>query len=289
VAKPTVSVVMTVRNASETIVVCLQSILSQTFENFEVVLIDDSSTDNTEEIIQKINDNRLRYHRNEKWLGITPSRNRGIKKASGEIVFFTDGDCRVAENWIEAGLKSLSDSSCLGVEGRIYYVSEDYKPTFSDRVMENRRGGNYMTGNIAYKKAAIEKVGAFDERLTYLEDRDIAFRVMKHGKICFNPDMIVYHPQIVVTPKKLLASASNIKNRVYMYKKHRIKDHMIWRILYPKQLVRLLFPPSVFFSLISNRFQNSNDFKLVPFTYIYLFLQRFHLWTESARERVFLI
>ena len=161
--KPIVSVVMTVRNVSVTIVDCLHAILNQTFDNFEIIIIDDFSTDNTKEIIQKLDDRRIKYFRNEKWLGISPSRNFGIKKAAGEKVFFTDGDCRVSKNWIEVGLRSFRNLNCVGVEGRIYYVSKDYKPSFSDHVMENSCGGNFMTGNMAYKKYVIEKVGGFDE------------------------------------------------------------------------------------------------------------------------------
>jgi glycosyltransferase involved in cell wall biosynthesis len=287
--KPIVSVIMTVRNMGGTIVDCLHSILNQSFNNFEVIVIDDFSTDNTMELIQSLGDKRIKYFKNEKWLGITPSRNIGIKKAAGENVFFTDGDCTVSKNWIEVGLKSLSGSNCVGVEGKIYYVSPNYKPTFSDHVMENRRGGNFMTGNIAYKKAAIEKVGGFDEKLTYLEDRDLAIRVMKHGKICFNPEMIVYHPQVITTPKRLIKSVANIKNRVYWYRKFRGRDFMLWRILYPQNLLKLLFPPLVFFSLFSKRFENSDDFRLLPFIYVYLVLQRLRIWKECARQKVYLI
>ena len=287
--KPTVSVIMTVRNVSQTINDCLQAILSQTFDDFEIVIIDDFSTDETKVQIEELNDERIKYFKNEKWLGISPSRNRGITKATGKYVFFTDGDCIVTKNWIEAGLKYLRNSNCVGVEGAIYYVSKDYKPTFADHVMENRSGGNYMTGNIAYKKAIVEKVGGFDDRFTYLEDRDIAFRIMKHGKICFNPEMIVCHPQVIITPKRLIESASNIKNRVYLYRKFGRKEFLFWRILYPQNLIKLIFPPLVFSSLVSKRMKNSADYRLVPFMYIYVLFQRLYLWKECAREKVLLI
>jgi glycosyltransferase involved in cell wall biosynthesis len=289
VIKPIVSVVMTVRNVSATIANCLHSILNQSFNNFEIIIIDDFSTDETKELIQELDDTRIKYFRNQKWLGISPSRNKGISKATGENLFFTDGDCIVSENWIEMGLKSLGFSNCVGVEGKIIYVSEDYKPTLSDHVMENICGGNFMTGNMAYKKAIMEKVGGFDERLTYLEDRDIAFRVMKYGKICFNPEMIVYHPQVVMTSKRLIESATNIKNRVHLYKKFHKKEFLLWRILYPQNLIKFLFPPLVFTSLFSKKLKKASDFRLLPYIYIFLVFQRLHLWKECARERVFLI
>jgi glycosyltransferase involved in cell wall biosynthesis len=284
-----VSVVMTVRNVGATVVECLHSILNQTFHNFEIIIIDDFSTDQTNSLIQELADERIKHFKNEKWLGIAPSRNKGIKLASGANIFFTDGDCIVSNNWIEIGLESLKTTNCLGVEGRILYVSENYKPTFSDHVMENTKGGNYMTGNMAYKKTALEYVGGFDERLTYLEDRDIAFRIRRYGKICFNPEMIVYHPQAKMTPRKLIASAALIKNRVILYKKFHQKEFMLWHIVYPQNLAKLLFPPLIFSSLFSKRFESPEDFRLLPFMYIYVVCQRLHLWKESARAKILLI
>ena len=73
-----------------------------------------------------------------------------------------------------------------------------------------------MTGNIAYRKESIDKIGGFDERLTYFEDRDLAFRIMKNGEICFNPEMIVYHQRTVLTPKEFVKRAHSIKNRVHL-------------------------------------------------------------------------
>jgi GT2 family glycosyltransferase len=263
--------------------------LDQTPSDFEIVIIDDMSSDNTKNIIEKFDDKRIRYFKNQKWLGISKSRNRGLEYAEGEYIFFTDGDCWVSKNWIKEGLKYLKDPNCIGVEGKICYVSEDYEPTFSDRVMENRYGGHFMTGNMAYKKRVIETVGGFDERFTSLEDRDIALRIMKHGKICFNPKMIAYHPQVILTPKRLVESAARVRNRVLLFKKFGEKGFLLWRILFPFNLVKILFPPLIFSSLFFKRFKNSGDFKLLPFAYVYAICERLQLWRECAKERVFLI
>jgi glycosyltransferase involved in cell wall biosynthesis len=100
VTNPLVSVVMTVKNVQSTIDACLRSILSQTFEDFEIIVIDDYSTDRTAKIIRALDDKRINYFKNEKWLGITPSRNRGIQRTRGAFIFFTDGDCIASKNWI---------------------------------------------------------------------------------------------------------------------------------------------------------------------------------------------
>jgi glycosyltransferase involved in cell wall biosynthesis len=287
--KPSVSVLICVRNGEKYIGECIRSILDQSSSDFEVVIIDDMSSDNTKNIIEKFDGKRIRCFRNEKWLGISKSRNRGLEYAEGEYIFFTDGDCTVSKNWIEEGLKYLKDLNCLGVEGRIYYVSEDYEPTFSDHVMENRFGGHFMTGNMAYRRKIIKTIGGFDERLNYLEDRDIALRVMKHGKICFNSRMIVYHPQVILTPKRFVESAARIRNRVLLFKKFEERVFLFWRILFPLNLLKILFPPLIFSSLFFKRFKKSDDFKLLPFSYVYAICERLQLWKECAKERVFLI
>jgi glycosyltransferase involved in cell wall biosynthesis len=287
--KTDVSVIVCVKDGEKYIGNCISSLLDQTFKDFEIVIIEDGRSDNTVQIIDKFNDERIRHFRNSKSLGITKSRNIGLKFSRGEYIFFTDADCVTSENWIEQGLKSLEDQKYVGVEGKIYYVSTDYKPTFSDHVCRNEYGGHFMTGNMAYKKSIVENVGGFDERYDYHEDRDLALRILKHGKITFNPNMIVYVQQQTFTPKDLIQSATHIKNRVYLFKRFGERTQMFGRIVDPLNLARVLFPPLVFASLFFNTLKTWNDFKLLPFTYVYAVLERLELWKTCARERVFLI
>jgi GT2 family glycosyltransferase len=281
--------VICVKDAEKYIEDCINSLLAQTFKDFEVVIIEDGSTDRTRNIIKKLGDKRIRYFENKENLGIAKSRNIGLRLSEGEYIFFTDSDCIVTKNWIEEGLKFLENPNCVGVEGKIFYVSEEYKPTFSDHVCENKYGGQFMTGNIAYKRSIIKKVGGFDEKYTYNEDRDLALRIMKLGKICFNPNMIVYVQQQTVTPQDLMASAHHIKNRVYLFKKFGERKSTLWRIVYPWNLAMMLFPPVLFLSPLFYSFRKLDDFRLLPFRYIHAIYERVRLWKECARERVFLI
>jgi len=284
-----VSVIICVKDAEKFIGRCIRSVLNQTFKDFEVVVLDDGCLDNTRHIIEKFNDARIRYFKNEKTLGIAKCRNRGVKLCGGKYVFFTDGDCVVSKNWIEQGLKSLEDPKCVGVEGKIVYVSEKYKPTFSDHTCENKYGGHFMTGNMVYRRSAIQSVGGFDERYNYLEDRDLALRVLKRGKITFNQNMIVYVQQETLTPKELVQRANHIKNRVYLFKRFGETKVMFWRIVDPWSLAKMFFPPLIFVSLFFNRFKTMNDYKLLPFKYVQIILERLELWKTCAKERIFLI
>jgi glycosyltransferase involved in cell wall biosynthesis len=286
---PVASVLLCVRNVETYIGNCISSILDQTFADFEIVVIDEyDSNDKTKRIIENFKDERIRYCRNEKWLGIPKSRNLGVKYARADYVFFTDGDCIVSQDWIEQGLKFLKNFDCVGVEGKSYYVSEGYKPTFSDHTYESGRG-KFMTNNIAYRKSIVENVGGFDERYSYHEDRDLALRIQMRGKIKFNQKMVVYVQKETVTPKGLIKHAPILKNRVYLFQKFQDKEFMSWRIVDPWSLAKILCPPIVFTSLFSNKFETLDDYKLLPFTYVKAILERLHLWRECAKQRVFLI
>lgn len=284
-----VSVVMSVRNVEDSIYRCMRSILDQTFDNFEIIIIDDVSNDRTRMIIKKFQDERIRYYCNRQWLGLSKSRNKGVQQASGEYLFFTDGDCLVSKNWIEEGMKYLKSPEYAGVEGQICYVSKDYEPTFSDNVVETEHGGTFATANIAYKKSFIKKVHGFDERLTWFEDRDLALRVLKYGKIGFNPEMMVYHQRTIVTPGKLLKSAPFAKNRIYLFKKFAERKFMLGRILFPFNLAKIFFPPLILSSLFFKKFKTSDDYKLLPFMYIFVVYERLQLWKECAKEKVFFV
>jgi glycosyltransferase involved in cell wall biosynthesis len=284
-----VSILITVRNVEQYIAHCLTSLLDQTFNDFEIIVVDDASNDNTKEIIKKFCDNRIRYFRNKNWLGLSQSRNKCLKQANGDYVFFTDGDCAVSKNWIEEGLKYLKTANFIGIEGKTYYVSKEYKPTRSDDVVENKTGGLFMTCNIAYKKTVLESIGGFDERFTFHEDRDLALRALRQGKIRFNPQMIVYHQKKTLKPKQFVQKGKILRNRVLLYKKLGDKLNFIWRIVNPKDLMAIIFPPLIFTSLFQNVYKTKEDFALFSFIYVKLVYERLTLWDMCARERVFLI
>lgn len=284
-----VSILLTIRNAEKYIGLCLKSLLDQSISNFDIVIIDDVSNDKTKEIIEKFDDHRIRYFRNKSRLGLSASRNKCLKYASGDSVFFTDGDCIVSKNWIEEGLKYLETSDCLGVEGKTYYVSKKYKPTLSDDVVENLNGDQFPTCNMAYVKNILNDIGGFDERYTYMEDRDLALRVKRIGKIRFNPNMIVYHQKKTLTSREFVRKAEIIRNRVLIYKKLHEKAFFIWRIWYPKSLIAIFFPPLIISSFLGYRYKTKKDFALFPFIYVRLIYERLILWDMCAKEKVFLI
>jgi GT2 family glycosyltransferase len=270
---------------------CITSLLNQSFDDFEIVIVDDLSSDNTQKNIETFDDKRIRYYRNTKLLGLSRSRNECVKYAKSEYVFFTDADCKVSENWLKEGLQCLKVQGTVGVEGKTFYVSEEYKPTRSESVMENKSGGKFLTCNIAYTKKVLERVGGFDERFTYNEDIDLALRIGKYGRIIFNPKMIVYHQKRNFSRNQFLKSGKRIRNRVLLYKKYgeRPRSLFLGKIIYPSNLAKIIFPPLIFGSLLVNKYRTSEDFRIFPFLYVRLVYERLSFWDMCVRERVFLI
>jgi glycosyltransferase involved in cell wall biosynthesis len=291
--KPIVTVVVPVYDSEKFVHECMQSLLAQTVRDFEILVIEDPPYDRTKEIVDAFEDRKIKYFRNPKRLGRYKSRNLGIQQARGKYVFFTDDDCVVSKDWIEQGLKSFHNENCIAVEGKTYYVSDEYKPGYSNHVVKQSWKGDFMTCNVAYKKSFIESIGGFDERYKYHGDRDLGLRAIKFGRIHFNPKMMVYHRKVKLKPREFVRDSQKIRARVLLYKKFGeigVGDvFCLWRIVNPHNLLRIFFPPLILVDLLHGNFRSRDDFALLPFVYIKLIYERLNLWDMCVKERVFLI
>jgi glycosyltransferase involved in cell wall biosynthesis len=283
-----VSVLVCVLNGEKYIKKCLESLLNQTFKDFELVIVDDASTDRTRKIISEFKDERIKYFRNENWLGISKSRNRGFKLARGKYIFCLDVDCSISQDWIAEGLVYFSKGA-VGVEGRIIYVSEDYVPCFSDYVMENKHGGQYMGGNVAFQRDFLKVAGGLNENLNYFHDREIGMRVARLGRFYFSKKMLAVHPLVAMSRKRLFAQATSSGDRVYLYKIHDDRALISWRVVDIRSFICVLFPPVLLSKLLFCFFVKKEDPKLLPYLYLGAIIERLNIWKASAMNRVFLI
>lgn len=126
------------------------------------------------------------------------ARNEGIRRAKGEIVAFTDDDCRPDSDWLERLLAPFEDASVVGVEGEIYsdpvIPAGHYFPS-----VKSWRHFRYKTANVAYRASVLAETGGFDERYRYhREDTDLGWRALAHGRIAWEPRARVYHPPIPI-------------------------------------------------------------------------------------------
>ena len=289
-----ISIIIVVRNESNYIKKCLDALLHQSYQEFEIIVLDNGSADGTGNIINSFTDKRIKYIYEPQDFGIAELRNIGINKSVGEYIFFTDADCIPEKHWLEEGRSALETKAYVGVEGKTYYESQQ-KITIADLNIYQFAAGEFMTCNIAYTRNILERVDYFDPAFKYgHEDRDLALRVMKHVKIYFLPDMLVSHQKKRLIPKTLFKRAKRVEDMVYLIKKHgwQKQKKYGWQeqrnknILYPKKLLFMICPPLL---ILTERYTTLNDLVLGLFKYICYIYERVLIWKSAIKMRVFVI
>ena len=123
--EPFVSIVIITKNRSHLIEDCIISCLNQTYRNFELVIVDDGSTDNTEQIVRKFNDERIRYIKKES-SGIPKSRNFGVKESKGEYIVIMDDDDLMLPNRVREQVDAVTPGF-VGSHGGWIDQNSDYE------------------------------------------------------------------------------------------------------------------------------------------------------------------
>ena len=203
---PTISVVIPVYNCSGTIAGCLDSLSKQDRPYYEVIIVDDGSTDETVKICESYPDIRIINVKNG---GPSKARNIGVNLARGEIIAFTDGDCIADRQWLMELEKGFTSPKVAGVGGSQKSPRDEtdfgrlvqeifealgivtYYIQTSDMMGETEHNPSC---NSAYRKRVLEEVGGFDETLWPGEDVDLDFRIRQRGyKLIYNPRALVRH------------------------------------------------------------------------------------------------
>lgn len=228
---PIISVIVPVYNGSDTIALCLSHLMSNDYpaSSYEVIIVDNNSTDNTREII--IADGRARYIC-EKKQGQSAARNAGAKEAAGEIVAFIDADCLVNKLWLKEVEKSLTHKSVAVVGMRKHITrnsgdelqAEDYYRYWEKEIASGHL--NKLCGsNFAMYKEFFWELGGFDEDLLVYEDIELGFRITENsGKIRFNKDMFVHHIYLDSIDSRFKKIEKHGGFEYNVYQKHRKKN-----------------------------------------------------------------
>lgn len=287
--KPKVSVIVCTYNDGRYIEECIKSILNQSYKDFEFILFNDSSTDNTENIIKKFNDKRIYYiKRKINSKSISVARNEAISKAKGNYIFITDGDCHVHKDWIKNGLLAFKKHNTLAIEGKLIYNYDGYKPTISDRHIENLNGRQWMTANMAYKKEVFQHT-KFEKKYDGYEDRAVALQILKRSKIPFIKNMIVYHSKKERDFRLMIKENKRIISKIRLIKELNDKISEIPQIVEPKMFFLVFFPPLLLYHIFKGKVKSWEDFKLLPALYIKAAHRRYLIWKTAIKEGMFVI
>jgi GT2 family glycosyltransferase len=198
---PKVSVVVASYNGARTLKRCLDSLQSLKYPNYEVILVDDGSTDTTPQLAATYKSILCIRQSNQ---GLSVARNTGIAAATGEIIAFTDSDCRADEDWLYYLVGDLVASDFAGIGGHNFLPPEDplvaaavmASPGGPAHVMLTDRLAEHIPGcNMAFYTWALDEIGWFDPIYRKAgDDVDVCWRLQQHGyKIGFSPAGFVWH------------------------------------------------------------------------------------------------
>lgn len=199
---PIISVVIPVYNGEKTLKETIDSVLNQTFDDFELIVINDGSTDKTLEIISNIKDERLKVFSYPN-AGLSASRNRGISLARGEYVSFIDADDLWTPDKLELQLKALQEhpqaavayswTDCIDDSGK--FLGKCNYLSFSGDVRANLLLINFIDSgsNVLIRTEAFKKVGNFDESRKSCEDWDMWLRLAaEYSFIAVSKPQVLY-------------------------------------------------------------------------------------------------
>ena len=230
--KPTISVIVPTFNRACIITKTIESVINQTYQDIEIIVVDDCSTDNTEEIIKELqkHDKRIRYIRHKENKGAGTARNTGIEEAKGIYIALQDSD----DEWLPEKLEKQMQvfetvSADVGVvysgAWRIKNNEKTYIPFYrikqkqGDIHKELLRENFIITPSLLIKRMCFAKVGFFEESLSYFEDWEFLIRVAKYFNFRYvdEPLLISYYTSGGVNETTFLNRA---KTRMFILQKH---------------------------------------------------------------------
>jgi len=216
-----VSVIIPTYNRASLILRAVYSVLLQTYQNIELIVVDDGSTDNTIELLQTIDDPRLIVMKTAGRRGANFARNLGVTESSGNIVAFQDSDdvwlVDKLEKQIQLLEKSDSDavfSSFIRVAGGESVIKpfSDYRNKMSARngqvlIADCLRSNVISTQTLVIKKNVFDELNGFDNSLRRLQDWDLAIRLIDSYKVYYMDEATVnvYEQEDSISVKPELA------------------------------------------------------------------------------------
>ena len=195
---PTVSVILPTYNRAKYLDRAIKSVLDQTYTDFELIIIDDGSTDNTDQVVGSFSDDRIKHIKHSSNKGAAAARNTGLEKAQGEYIAFQDSDDKWLPKKLEKQINIFKNhSKQLGmvysnrksinmVDGRkIIYSPVSLRPKDGYiynkflRNLANKKWGIALV-TVMIKSDCFNKIGYFDERLNRLIDTDLFIRLAQY-------------------------------------------------------------------------------------------------------------
>lgn len=209
---PLVSVVLPVYNREETIGRAISSVLNQSYQNIELIVVDDCSNDNSLKVICEFQDERIRVIALKRNLGANAARNKGIMEARGEYVAFQDSDDEWDKDKLQLQIKDMLSRNLLAsfcahrlidsVRETIIPNDYDNKEKYETELADVLANHNVIsTQTLVVRKDIFRIIGDFDEEMPRLQDYEFVIRLVQREKIGYiaQPLVSVYRTQISIS------------------------------------------------------------------------------------------
>ena len=251
-----ISIVVPLYNKEKSIKATLQSVFNQTYTEWELIIVNDGSTDNSLAVVRE----RVKELENEKVrvisqanAGVSAARNRGILEAKGEYVAFIDADDLWASNYLEtmvalicdypnAGLYSLGYTMMYGDDMPVNIIDkESTRRGVAEHPWRMQKG--VWTGSVAAAKERLVNLGMFDTRMTHGEDIDMWWRLILDGGLVEDTKCCAYYRQDSENRAmdKLIPLETHIPHFIDKYTLDRVAD-VEFRRFFDKQMIYRLYP-----------------------------------------------
>lgn len=194
--QPKVTVLITVKNNASTIKRCIQSVLKQSYRNYDVFIVDAFSNDGTYEILKSFG-SKIKLYQLGGWA--PKAFNWAIKKINSDFTAFTDGDCVVDKNWLKELLNGFDSEDILAVAG---YCGSPKNAKGLQRVIGIELEDRFKhfskfiprapTMNLCVRTKHLKRL-RFNEKLKVAFETDFGYRLNEIGKMAYNKNAIIYH------------------------------------------------------------------------------------------------
>ncbi|WP_083919196.1 glycosyltransferase family 2 protein [Methylosinus sp. LW4] len=228
-----VSIILPTYNRGLYIRRAIDSVLSQTFQDFELIVVDDCSTDDTCNILSEYSDKRMRVIVNEQSVGAAVARNTGINSAKGNYIAFQDSDDVWLIDKLERQIKRLKERSdcqlCFGSFILFDHGQAKMKGLFAEHVVDLRKTllkENVITPQTIVARAEfLKRHGTFDPAFPRYMDWDLALRVSALTEVLYEPEPLVV---VFSTPGNLSSNVWNdfvARERLAMKHREKFEGH----------------------------------------------------------------
>lgn len=197
--RPLVSVVMPMFNRAGLVGHAIASVLAQTYPDFELIVVDDGSTDESVKVVREIDDPRIRLIELDENRGVTVARNTALRAANGVFIAYLDSDNTWDERFLAAHVGACMElpHADMIYSGVLMYSGNSEEPYamryghFNRSLLENK---NYIDNNIIFhKRSFLEKIHGFDESLRRYVDWDIVLRAVENGSVYSVPMLLCHY------------------------------------------------------------------------------------------------